>query len=125
LPATVLIAEDNESNLEVISDYLVRSGYRVVPVRNGSEVLERVKESPPNLILLDIQMPGMHGLEVIRRLRADKQTSDTPIIAMTALAMPGDREMCLQAGANEYMSKPLGLKNMVAMIEKQLRQGGL
>ncbi|HAV78526.1 MAG TPA: hypothetical protein DCX53_14350 [Anaerolineae bacterium] len=117
----ILLAEDNESNILTIQEYLADHGYTVVVARNGSDALAMANEFSPSLILMDIQMPEMDGLEAIRRLRADtRRFSSTPIIALTALAMPGDRELCLEAGANEYMSKPVSLKVLAKTIEKLL-----
>jgi signal transduction histidine kinase/CheY-like chemotaxis protein len=118
---TVLLAEDNEENIRTITDYLHAQGYRVVVARNGTEAIERAGEETPDLVLMDVQMPGMDGLEAIRRFRADatSEVSTVPIIALTALAMPGDRELCLEAGANGYLSKPVGLKHLVKVIEEQ------
>jgi CheY-like chemotaxis protein/anti-sigma regulatory factor (Ser/Thr protein kinase) len=118
----ILVAEDNESSLDVLNDFLTESGYRVVLARSGTQVLELAQAEPPDLILMDIQMPGMHGLEVIRHIRATSSLKSVPIIAMTALAMDGDREMCLEAGADGYMSKPLSLKKLIATIEEHLLQ---
>ena len=118
----ILLAEDNEGNINTLSDYLLARGYRIVVARNGAEVLERVAEQRPDLILMDIQMPGMDGLEATRRIRANSELADIPIIALTALAMPGDRERCLNAGANEYLSKPVSLRGLVQVIETQLGQ---
>ncbi|RME97236.1 MAG: response regulator [Chloroflexi bacterium] len=117
----ILLAEDNELNLNTLSDYLLNSGYRVVSARNGAEAIERAKEETPNLILMDIQMPIMDGFEAMQRLKANARFAKIPIIALTALAMPGDREKCLAAGANEYMSKPISLKGLAQMIQTQLR----
>jgi signal transduction histidine kinase/ActR/RegA family two-component response regulator len=118
--ATVLLAEDNESNLSTISDYLAARGYRVVVARDGIEAVASARETPPDVILMDIQMPEMDGLEATRTIRADAVLKDIPIVALTALAMPGDRERCVEAGANEYLSKPVDLKQLVNLIEAQL-----
>jgi CheY-like chemotaxis protein len=118
----ILLAEDNESSINTILDYLLAKGYLVVVARNGVEALERAREERPDLILMDIQMPGMDGLEATRRIRAGAGLADVPIIALTALAMPGDRERCLEAGANEYLSKPVSLKGLVQTIEAQIEQ---
>ncbi len=116
----VLLVEDNEDNINTILDYLLVKKYRGSVARNGFEALERAKADKPDVILMDIQMPGMDGLEAIRRMRADADLAHVPIIAMTALAMPGDYERCLQVGANDYMSKPISLRRLVKVIETQL-----
>jgi CheY-like chemotaxis protein/anti-sigma regulatory factor (Ser/Thr protein kinase) len=115
----ILLAEDNESSLRIVSDYLSAKSYRVVVARNGSEAIELARQERPEVILMDIQMPDMDGLEAMRRIRAEAELSKIPIIAVTALAMRGDREKCLAAGANDYMSKPCSLKKLVEMIETQ------
>jgi signal transduction histidine kinase len=117
---TILVAEDSESNIDVISEYLPALGYRVVAARDGTEAIARAREERPDVILMDIQMPVMDGLEATRRIRADADLGDIPIIALTALAMPGDRERCLEAGASEYLDKPVSLKDLVKVIEAQL-----
>jgi PAS domain S-box-containing protein len=117
---TILLAEDNMSNILTVGDYLESRGYRVVVAHDGVEALEKAVEIHPDIVLMDIQMPVMDGLEAMRRLRADTRFASTPIIALTALTMPGDRERCLEAGANEYMSKPIGLKNLTKTISKML-----
>jgi CheY-like chemotaxis protein len=115
---TVLLAEDDEANLFAMSEYLQAKGYRVVVARSGSAAIERAREDQPDVILMDIRMPGMDGLEAICRIRADADLARVFIIALTALAMPGDRECCLMAGANEYMSKPVTLRSLIEMIKK-------
>ena len=123
-PATratrILVAEDNQANIDVLEDYLRSKGFEVLVARNGDEALERAHEAAPALILMDIQMPGMDGLEAIRRLRANAQLHAIPIIALTALAMPGDRERCLAAGADDYLTKPVDLRALRAAIEMLL-----
>jgi CheY-like chemotaxis protein len=118
-PVTILLAEDSETNINTVSEYLTIKGYQVVVARNGAEAIERARETRPAVIVMDIQMPGMDGLEATRRVRADADLKKIPIIAMTALTMPGDRERCLEAGANEYVGKPISLKDLVRMIEEQ------
>jgi CheY-like chemotaxis protein len=118
-PVTILLAEDSETNINTVSEYLTIKGYQVVVARNGLEAIERARETRPAVIVMDIQMPGMDGLEATRRVRADADLKKIPIIAMTALTMPGDRERCLEAGANEYVGKPISLKDLVRMIEEQ------
>ena len=117
----ILLAEDNETNIASISDYLSTKGYQVVVARNGAEAIARAREVRPDLILMDIQMPGMDGLEATRRIRTDSDLAEVPIIALTALAMPGDRERCIAAGADHYFSKPVSLKRLAAVIEAYVR----
>lgn len=114
----VLLVEDNEINIEAIGEYLTDVGYKVFIARNGKEAIDQIHEWNPEIILMDIQMPVMNGLETIAHLRTDQKFMKTPIIALTALAMAGDREYCLQNGATEYLSKPVSLKNLVRMIEQ-------
>ena len=118
----ILVADDNAMVLQMLADFLEMQGYRVIKVSSGVELLERVSETPPDLMLVDIQMPRMDGLETIRRIRSNKDTAIAaiPVIAVTALAMPGDRERCLNAGANEYVSKPLKLNELALIIKNQL-----
>ncbi|WP_129670841.1 PAS domain S-box protein [Candidatus Chloroploca sp. Khr17] len=122
----ILMAEDNEVNIVALGDYLQDKGYRLSVARNGREALDLAAETPPDLVLMDIQMPELDGLEAIRQLRADPTFTLTPIIALTALAMPGDRERCMEAGASEYLTKPVSLRGLVETIERLLDhpQGG-
>jgi PAS domain S-box-containing protein len=122
--ALVLIADDNEMILETISDFLNSTGYNAIATRSGFELLERASELHPDIIIVDIQMPGLDGIETIRRLRAhrDPAIAATPVIAVTALAMNGDSEKCLQAGADEYMSKPVVLTHLAQRISQLLEE---
>jgi len=118
----ILLAEDNESNIKTLSDYLLFRNYRLVIARDGNEAIARARQERPHVILMDLQMPDMDGLEATRRIRADAKMGTIPIIALTALAMPGDREKCMQAGANDYLSKPISLKGLVKAIESQIHE---
>jgi len=113
----VLLAEDNEANVATLLDYLEAQGYSLTLARNGLEAVEKAKTEKPDLILMDIQMPDMDGLEATQRIRAIPELMTVPIIALTALAMPGDRERCLSAGANDYLTKPVSLKKLKRAIE--------
>jgi PAS domain S-box-containing protein len=118
----ILLAEDNEANIDTIGIYLQAKGYNLVIANNGLEALELANLHQPNLILMDIQMPVMDGLESIRQIRANPTLAHIPIIALTALAMPGDKEKCLNAGATDYLSKPVKLKNLVNKIGDLIAQ---
>jgi CheY-like chemotaxis protein len=118
--ATILIADDNEMNLLALEDYLTNAGYALSFADDGEQALQRAQEVKPDLILMDTQMPKMSGVEVTRRLRSDPRFVATPILALTARAMPGDRELCLEAGANDYISKPFLLKDLVKIINEWL-----
>lgn len=116
----ILLTEDNESSIEMIGDYLQELGYRVVVARNGAEAVDRAREMLPDMILMDIQMPVMDGMEATRRIRQERETAHIPIIALTALAMRGDHERCLEAGVDEYMSKPVRLRELASTIKSRL-----
>jgi PAS domain S-box-containing protein len=119
----VLIADDNATILEVMCDFLTSRNFQTTGVESGEELLQRISEIDPDILLVDIQMPGMDGLEVIRRVRAypDPRIAALPVLAVTALAMAGDRERCLQAGANEYISKPVRLEELIDTVNHCLR----
>jgi CheY-like chemotaxis protein len=116
----ILLAEDNETNIQAIGEYLQDINYRVTVARNGGEALDLAIEQKPDLILMDIQMPVLDGYTVTQRLRAMSEFDTTPIVALTALAMPGDRERCLAAGANEYLAKPISLKKLTGIMNQLL-----
>ncbi|MEH1782572.1 MAG: PAS domain S-box protein [Nostoc sp.] len=116
----ILLTEDNQANIDTMSGYLESRGYRLILANNGQQAIDLVRVQRPDLIVMDIQMPGMDGLEAMRCIRNDQQFLNIPIIALTALAMPGDRETCLAAGANEYLTKPVKLKQLVATIQQLL-----
>lgn len=117
----ILLVEDNEANIITTVSYLEAKHYRVLLAKNGQEVIAIAKAHQPDIILMDIQMPTMDGIEATRQIRLDPNLVNIPIIAMTALAMSGDRDRCLEAGANEYVSKPLKLKQLVTTIQSLLK----
>jgi PAS domain S-box-containing protein len=118
--ALILLAEDNESNVLTLSSYLIAKGYQMLIANNGKEAIEMALNYHPRLILMDIQMPGMDGLEAIIKIRQLPEFANLPIIALTAMAMTGDREKCLLAGATDYISKPVNLKQLHTTIEQHL-----
>jgi len=120
----ILLAEDNELNILGMLDYLEKRGLRVILARNGREAVSQALEESPDLILMDVQMPEMDGLEAIARIRTRESEEGAerpvPIIALTALAMPGDEQRCLSVGATGYLSKPVRLKELIGIITEQL-----
>lgn len=116
----ILLAEDNEAIIRTLTTYLQSKRYHVTVARNGNEAVARAEEEEPDLILMDIQMPVCNGLEAIRRIRSQDALKSVPIIALTALAMPEDRALCLKAGATQYLTKPVPLKTLLKMIEIEL-----
>jgi PAS domain S-box-containing protein len=117
---TLLLVEDHESNAIVLREMLEAHGYHPIVAYTGSEGLARAYDDLPALILMDIQLPGISGLEAIQRLRADPRTSHIPVIALTALVLPGDRERCIDAGANVYLAKPVNMRALLDTIDSIL-----
>jgi CheY-like chemotaxis protein len=116
----ILLVEDTKDATIMVTDYLQMSGYQVLSARDALTGIDLAKRARPDLILMDIHLPGMDGLEATRRLRADLEFRTLPIIALTALAMPGDRERCLAAGATDYVTKPVSLKKLAVLIDEYL-----
>jgi len=118
----ILIVEDNEANIMTVSSYLKAKGYQILSASNGEEAIALVQSVKPDLILMDIQMPVMDGLEAIKRIRQIPSFVNLPIIALTGLAMDSDCDRCLEAGANDYLSKPVKLKQLTKVIQQLLQQ---
>ena len=116
LAPLILLAEDNEANIQTFKAYLSAYNYDVILAKNGLEAVEMAKDHHPDIILMDIQMPVMDGLQATRLIRSDKNLAEVPIIALTARAMQGDEERCIAAGASEYLSKPVELDQLMGMI---------
>ncbi|MDY7226548.1 ATP-binding protein [Hyalangium rubrum] len=115
---TVLIADDHEANTRHLEDYLKAHGFLVRIARDGEEAVRMCREMKPAVVLMDIQLPRFNGLEAIRHLRADATTAAVPMVALTALAMPGDRERCLAAGADAYLHKPVRLGEVLEVVNR-------
>lgn len=118
--ATILVAEDNLINQRVVAAMLRREGYQVETAAHGGEAIAALERLRPDLILMDIQMPVVDGLEATRRIRANPRWRRLPIIALTAHAMAGDRDLCLASGMDDYLTKPVNRTQLVAAIEKHL-----
>ena len=117
VPRTVLIVEDNELNLKLLNDILEYHGYTVFTTRLGEPALELARQHRPDLILMDIQLPDISGMEATRRLKADEQTRAIPIIAVTAFAMSGDEAKILASGCDAYVSKPFNVVEFLKLVE--------
>lgn len=118
----VLVVEDNETNLKLARELLKSRGYMVLEAMDGMAGLEMAREHRPNLILLDIQLPGISGLDVISRLKEDENLQSIPVIAMTACAMMGDRETCLSNGFDAYLSKPISVRDVLQTVEHLIQR---
>jgi two-component system cell cycle response regulator DivK len=118
--AKVLLVEDNEMNRDMLSRRLSKRGYDVVTAADGAEGVESAKSEHPNLILMDMSLPVMHGWDATRALKADAATSSIPIIALTAHAMSGDREKALEAGCDEFDTKPVELPRLLEKMKRLL-----
>lgn len=118
--ATVLLVEDNELNQDMLSRRLTRKGYEVAIATDGEQAIRMVAENPPDLILMDISLPGRDGHDVTRTLKADAGTCAIPVIALTANAMASDREAALAAGCDDYDTKPVELGRLLQKMEAAL-----
>ncbi|MCX8069955.1 MAG: response regulator [Thermodesulfovibrionales bacterium] len=116
----LLLVEDNPANLELFCDILSITEYHYITTSNGLDAINIAKTEMPDLILLDIQLPGMDGLSVISKLREMQETRNTKIIALTAHAMKGDKEMFISKGFDDYISKPIKVKEFLAKIKEHL-----
>ena len=116
----ILIVDDNQSNIQLVHDYLKRKGYHIVTAEDGYQAVQVTRALRPDLILMDVQMPHMDGIEATGHIKGDPNLKETPIFALTALAMPGDRERCLDAGMDDYFTKPVSLRVLYKKIKKTL-----
>jgi two-component system, cell cycle response regulator DivK len=115
--AQILIVEDNEKNMKLFRDVLIASGHRTLEATTGRQAVELATAHSPDLVLMDIQLPDIGGVEALGRLRADGRTASLPVVALTAQAMDGDRERFLAAGFNGYLSKPVNVADLIATVK--------
>ena len=121
---TVLVVDDNEANLRLIQAVLKTRGYHLLEARSGAAALEALSGPRPALVLMDVQMPGLSGIDVARAIRAMPTMADLPLIAITAMAMKGDREAILAAGFNDYLAKPYKMGALLALVADWLPAEG-
>jgi CheY-like chemotaxis protein len=119
----VLVVEDNERNMKLFRDVLDACGYRTIEATTGSEAVAMASEHTPDLVLMDIQLPDLDGVQALHRLRADPSTATIPIVALTAQAMHGDRERFLAEGFDGYMSKPVNVRDLIRLVREQCGRG--
>ena len=115
---SILIVEDNLSHIELLEDIFQPLGYNTMGVTNGETALIIIRNNPPDLILMDIGLPGMDGYTVTKKIKSDPQTKNIPVIAVTAYAFKGDEQKAHKAGCDGYMSKPINTRVIVTMVEK-------
>jgi len=117
----VLVVEDNARNTRLLRDVLLALGYRTLEASTGGEALSLAAEHRPAVVLMDIRLPDMDGLEALRRLRVDERTASIPVLAVTAQAMKGDRERFTEAGFDGYLSKPVDVDELLAAVQQHSR----
>ena len=122
-PALVLIIEDNERNLKLARDILNHAGYETLEAENAEDGLELARARHPGLVLMDVQLPGMDGVQALVRLRADPATADIPVIALTANALPRDRAQAMADGFFDYLTKPIDVGRLLQAIDSALSSG--
>ena len=120
----ILVVEDNEQNLKLLRDVLEYAGYDVRTARTAEDGLTLAVSEPPDLVLMDLQLPGIDGIEALRRLRESPQTAGIPVVAVTAQAMKEDRERVLRAGFTGYLEKPISVRAFPDQVRRFLADGG-
>jgi two-component system cell cycle response regulator DivK len=116
--AQILVVEDNEKNMKLFREILLATGYRTLEATTGGEAVALATEHSPDLVLMDIQLPDIDGVEALGRLRADGRTASLPVLALTAQAMDGDRERFLAAGFDGYLSKPVNVADFLSTVKR-------
>ena len=114
----VLVVEDNERNMKLFRDVLAASGYRTLEATSGAAAVELVKRHQPDLVLMDVRLPDIDGVEVLRTIRTDARTAFLPVVAVTAQAMDGDRDRFLRSGFDEYLPKPVDIRELLEIVRR-------
>ena len=114
----VLIVEDNDKNMKLFRDVRQATGYETIAATRGEEAVSAAIERVPDLVLMDVQLPGIDGVEALKRLRANERTAGITVVALTAQAMQGDRERFLEAGFDGYISKPVDVPDFIASVKR-------
>src|SRR5215472_8676099 len=122
-PKRILIVDDNELNMKLLNDVLEADGYEIIKTDSGLAVIELARQHRPDLILMDIQLPDISGLDAVRQLKQDAQTKAIPVIAVTAFAMAGDERRALDSGCDGYIAKPIMLREFLMTVESFLGRG--
>jgi two-component system cell cycle response regulator DivK len=120
---TILYVEDNDLNRKIVRDLLRRTSYRLIEAPDGEAGMTMAREQRPDLILMDVQLPKISGIEATRQLRAEPVTADTPIIAITSFALSGDEQRAKEAGASAYLAKPYSPFTLLTLIRQLLPEG--
>ncbi len=120
----ILIVDDNATNLKLVAYLMKANGYDVLTAVDASSALEQIRSQHPRLILMDLQLPGVDGLELTRQLKADPATRDIVIIAVTAYAMKGDQDRAREAGCDDYVTKPIDTRGLPAVVARHLARSG-
>ncbi len=120
---TILLVEDDFMNMKLAQHVLESQGYTVVKATTGQGALQQIKANPPDLILMDIQLPDIDGMTLVRIIRAKDTTKETAILALTAYAMKGDREKILKTGCNDYICKPINVEKFISTVRRYLDSG--
>ena len=114
----ILVVEDNEKNMKLFRDVLAATGYRTLEATTGGEAVDLASEHRPDLVLMDIQLPDLDGVQALQRLRANARTATIPVLALTAQAMRGDRERFLAEGFDGYVSKPVNVRELIGIVRQ-------
>ena len=114
----ILVVEDNELNMKLFRDVLFATGYRALEATTGGEAIALATEHTPDLVLMDIQLPDLDGVQALRRLRADERTAAIPVLAVTSQAMRGDRERFLAEGFDGYVAKPVNIGELIGIVRR-------